>query len=245
MVPDAASMGAASSITIAGLASTATASRSTSGTSNSSACGSRAITAGWAGTVSISNGAGSGVASTRTGATPAGAGSAETSERFRERRLPQWKKPARVLPLPLFRLAPQVSLGQAAGLQARFPPLSNSGWLARRSDRHSRGRCARDESVRAAKKVRWCGDRCPRRGRDRAAVRALACGAALSAVRFPANVDDGDAIIVGVGDIERLAIGGDRQRVGGAPLRGLGEKSREDRFGDDAAAGVDDGHGIA
>ena len=39
------------------------------------------------------------------------------------------------------------------------------------------------------------------------------------------DVDDGDAVVVGVGDVERLAVGGDRQGVGRAPFGGPGKRA--------------------
>ena len=59
------------------------------------------------------------------------------------------------------------------------------------------------------------------------------------------DVDDGDAVVVGVGDVERLAVGRDGQGVGRAPLRRPREQGGEDRLGDDAALRVDHRDAVA
>ena len=59
------------------------------------------------------------------------------------------------------------------------------------------------------------------------------------------DVDDGDAVVVGVGHEERLAVGRDGQGVGRAPFGRLGKERRVDRLGDDPAPGVDHRDAVA
>ena len=59
------------------------------------------------------------------------------------------------------------------------------------------------------------------------------------------DIDHGHAVVVGVGDVKRIAVGRDGQGVGRAPLGREREKCREDRLGDHAAQGVDHRDAVA
>ena len=58
------------------------------------------------------------------------------------------------------------------------------------------------------------------------------------------DVDHGDAVVVGIGDVERLPVGGNGEGIGRAPLGGPRKEARGDRLDNDAPSGIDDPHGV-
>ena len=87
---------------------------------------------------------------------------------------------------------------------------------------------------------------------------ALAIGGDCHGRRIPAGGDEAanlaaagagdvnhrDAIVVGIGNVERLPVGGDSEGIGRAPLGGSRKEARGDRLDDNAPSGIDDPHGV-